>query len=152
MAEFYSFEEIVKFAIAREIEANQFYLNLADRLDNPAVRELLVNFAAEELEHKARLELEIIKEGKVVATEQKPIELDIKNYLVDAQLEPDMDYADILQLAIKKERASFRLYANLATIVEEAQARQTLLALAEEEARHMVRFETEYDEMVLKKK
>ncbi|MCD6297808.1 MAG: ferritin family protein [Deltaproteobacteria bacterium] len=152
MAEFYSFEEIVKFAIAREIEANQFYLNLADRLENPAVRELLVDFAAEEMEHKARLELEIIKKGKTVATEQKQIELDINNYLVDAQLQQDMDYAEILQLAIRKERASFRLYANLATIVEEAQARQTLLALAEEEARHMVRFETEYNEMVLKEK
>jgi rubrerythrin len=40
----------------------------------------------------------------------------------------------------------------LATIVEEAEWRQTLLSLAEEDARHMVRFEIEYDDAMLKKK
>ena len=44
-------DEILEFAIAREIEANRFYLALAERVANPEIRKVFEDLAAEELEH-----------------------------------------------------------------------------------------------------
>lgn len=150
MGENVSVEEILEFAIAREIEANQFYMNLAKQAENPAMRRVFEDFAEEELEHKAKLELEAMKEGIVMLPVEKVSDFKITDYMFDVELSADMDYKDVLILAMNKEKRSLRLYVDLATIVEDANSRETLLSLAVEEAKHHARFEIEYDEIVLK--
>ncbi|MHC4574425.1 MAG: ferritin family protein, partial [Planctomycetota bacterium] len=49
MKRFSSTDEILDFAIAREVEANEFYMQLAERMDNPAMRKVFDEFAIEEL-------------------------------------------------------------------------------------------------------
>ena len=49
MGEFDSVDEVLEFAIAREIEANEFYKVLSGRVENRAMRELILEFAKEEL-------------------------------------------------------------------------------------------------------
>lgn len=61
-----------------------------------------------------------------------------------------MDYKDLLLLGMEKEEASFRTYVNLVGQSQDEQSREVLLALAEEEVKHKLRFETEYD-MLLRK-
>lgn len=150
MGEFDSIDEILEFAIAREVEANRFYTDLAGRVENPAMRELILEFAEEELEHKAKLELEVMKEGSVVREVEKTADFRTADYMVDAELRPDMDYRDLLILAMEKEKRSLRLYVDLAAIIEDEDSREVLLSLAEEEAKHKAQFEIEYDEMALK--
>jgi hypothetical protein len=104
--------------------------------------------AEEELEHKARLELEIMKAGKTVSTKQKPARPDSDYILSDDQSPLDMDYRDMLLLGMEKEEAAFRTYVNLVANAPDEQSRELLLALAEEEVRHKLRFETEYDLLV----
>jgi rubrerythrin len=158
MGEFGSIDEILEFAIAREVEANEFYKALADYVKSPAMRELISEFAKEELEHKAKLKLELMKIGRTVAEAGKDAKVkglaDFKktNYMTDVGSWSDMDYRDLLVLAMKKEKVSFRLYADLATIIDDEDSREVLLSLAEEEARHKVLFEIEYDEITLKEK
>ena len=69
MEEFES-DDILKFAIDREAQANRFYAVLAERMADDEMREVFENLAAEELEHKALLELEVMKRGTVVASEK----------------------------------------------------------------------------------
>ena len=143
-------DEILEFAIAREIEANRFYLALAERVDSPEMRRVLEDFAKEELEHKEKLELEVMKLGKVVPADEK-VTIPEHEYIVsnvDSML--DMDYKDILMLAIEKEEASFRTYVNLIPNAHDEESREVLLGIAEEEVKHKLRFELEYD-MLLKK-
>ena len=64
--------------------------------------------------------------------------------------ELDMDYKDMLMLAMEKEEAAFRTYVNLLPNVQDQESREVLLAIAEEEVKHKLRFEIEYD-MLLKK-
>jgi rubrerythrin len=59
-----------------------------------------------------------------------------------------MDYKDLLTMAMQKEESSFRLYVDLASRVTDEDAYETLLALAEEEIRHKMRFEMEYDNIL----
>ena len=137
---------ILEFALSKEIEAYHFYMAVARRVDSPKIREVFEELAAEELEHKARLELEIMKAGKVVPDGYEPAPGPDTDYIVDednALLE--MDYKDMLLLAMEKEKAAFRTYVNLMAQTRDEQAQELLLALAEEEVKHKLRFETEYD-------
>ena len=152
MGDFESIGEILEFAVAREVAANKFYKDLADQAKSPAMRELLGEFAREELQHKEKLELEMMKEGIVVAPVEKLAHLKGADYLVEAGSAEDMDYKALLALAIKKEKLSVRLYVDLAALVDDAESREMLLSLAEEEAGHKARFEIEYEEFVLKER
>ena len=49
--EFSSIEEVLDYAIAREAEAESLYTEMADRVTGPMMREVLLEFAAEERGH-----------------------------------------------------------------------------------------------------
>lgn len=136
-----SVEEILEFAIAREAEANQLYLYMAVHMESPQMRKMCEDFAKEELEHKAKLELELMKTGKVVT------DFNIADYVMGAGDPMEMDYEDLLVFAIKKEDKSINLYSDLAKVVPDKQSRETLLALVKEESEHKRRFESEYQSM-----
>ncbi len=141
-----SIEEILEYAISREVEAYYFCLALAGRVDTPRMRQVFEDMAAEELEHKAKLELEMIKMGKTLPARQMPSGRPESDYIMsDSDAPLDMDYADMLLLGMEKEEAAFRLYVNLIPSVHDEESREVLLALAQEEVRHKLRFETEYD-------
>jgi rubrerythrin len=142
MATVDSVDEILEFAIAREVEANQLYTYLARRLENPEMRKVCEDFAREELEHKAKLELEVMKRGKVVS------DLNISDYMMDVGHKLDMDYKETLAFAISKEELSAKLYTDLAEVVRDEDSREVLLALAQEETEHKMRFEREYTNLL----
>ncbi len=56
MEKFHSIGEIIDYAIDREMEANKFYSDLAERTKNPIMRKIFESFAMEELGHKTKLE------------------------------------------------------------------------------------------------
>ena len=142
--------EVLELAIAKEIEAYNFYLALADRVEDRQMRKAFKDLAKEELEHKAKLELEVMKTGRTVAVERKPLRPERDYILSDDESPLDMDYKDMLLLGIEKEEAAFRTYVNLVASVLDEESREVLLAIAEEEVKHKLRFETEYD-LLLKK-
>ena len=148
MGQFESVEEIIDFAIAGEVESRDFYMKLAERMENPAMQKVFENFAIEELGH--RLKLEAIQRGEILLVEEQVKSLDIADYVVDVEPRPDMDYTDALVLAMKKEKAAYRLYLDLAAMAEDEELTDMFLSLAQEEAKHKLRFEIEYDDTVLK--
>jgi rubrerythrin len=62
---------------------------------------------------------------------------------------PDFEiaYKDILLIGIQKEEASFRLYTDLAGMATDHDSKQTLLALAQEEAEHKLRFQAVFEHL-----
>ncbi len=138
--------EILEFAIGREAEAVEFYMAMADRVKNPAIEKFFEDLVTEELEHKSRLELEMMKEGIVARTVGVLPETSLDTTTVDLdRVRSQMDYQEALDVAIRKERRSFRLYARLSGLVAEAATSETLLLLAEEEARHLTALEEQYE-------
>lgn len=150
MVEFNSDYEILQYAIAMEVEAYEFYLVLAGRVEDQRIRRAFEDLAEEELEHKARLEMELMKIGKTVIPHQEPARPEEDYILSDSRTPLDMDYKDMLMLGMEKETASFRSYVNWVANAHNEEHREMLLALAEEEVKHKIRFETEYD-LLLKK-
>ena len=144
MAKIDPYEDILQFAIYKEVEAYYFFKALADKVATVEMRQIFEDLAKEELEHKARLELEIMKTGKAVSEELPPVVADREYILSDNEVPLDMDYKDILLLCIAKEEASFRTYVDLIAHARDVKTRDLLLELAEEEVKHKLRFETEY--------
>jgi len=51
---------------------------------------------------------------------------------------------------MNKEKAAFRLYTSLSERAEDAALKELFAALAQEESKHKLRFEVEYDDFVLR--
>jgi len=143
MENFESVDEILDFAIGREIEAIRLYIDLAGKVNKPEMREVLKDFAREEQEHK--IKLEDAKAVGMVLRDEEVASLGIANDVEGGEFHPDMSYADILLFAIKKEDASVKLYTNMAKIAQDEEVKDMLLQLAQEETEHKLRFEVEYD-------
>ena len=148
MGEMTSVNEILDFAIGEEEKAATFYTDLSAKMDKPWMKQMFEQFSKEEWGHKAKLVG--IKEGQLLEpSKDKVLDLKIAEYLVDASPSADMNYQDALILAMKAEKAAFRLYNDLAGKTESDDLRNTFMALAQEEAKHKLRFEVEYDQHVL---
>ncbi len=69
---------------------------------------------------------------------------------MEVTADKDTSYQDIPILAMKKEKAAFKLYMDLHETVDDADLKSLMLALAQEEAKHKLRFEIEYDDNFMK--
>ncbi len=149
MKEWQSLDDVLDFAIGEEEAAARFYEELSATVKGPHMRKLFLDFADEEKGHKARLMK--VKEGRVtLSSRSKVSDLKIGDYLVDPAPGADMDYQQALALAMKKEKAAFKLYTHMAEAVKGTALRETFLGLAQEEAKHKLRFELEYDDEILR--
>ena len=144
---FQSVEEVLEFAIGKESASAAFYNGLAAKMEKPWMKKTFEDFAREELEHKAKL-IGVRNGQTLEPSREKILDLKIADYTVGGEPSPEMDYPDALLLAMKMEKAAFRLYHDLADRTVDTGLRLTLLALAQEEARHKLRFELEYDQYV----
>jgi len=139
-----SVNDILDYAISREEEAAEFYLDLAERMERPWMRDTFVEFAQEEMGHKKRLQA--VKQGRLlISAAHKIQDLKIGDYLVDVAPGDALDYKQALIVAMKREKASFKLYTDLAAAADSDEVREIFRSLAQEEARHKLRFELEYD-------
>ena len=149
MKEFKNVNDILDFAIKAEQDAVDFYTSLANQAKNNEMKLVFEEFAKEEVAHKARLE-KIKVEQIFVLAEEKVNDLKISDYLVDVKATPDMSYPDALVLAMKKEKAAFKLYSALAARATDLSLTKIFQSLALEESKHKLRFEIEYDDNVMR--
>ena len=149
MSNFESVDAVLDFAIAGEEESAEYYHKLAKMMDRPWMADIFLEFAKEEMKHKGKLMA--VKQGKTLVPSQKKVQdLKIADYTVEVVETPDMTYQEALVVAMKREKASFKLYNHLADSTEDKDLEQTFLALAQEEAKHKLRIELEYDDQILK--
>ena len=149
MKEFKNTNDILDFAIENEQNAVDFYNRLAKVAQTEDMRNTFEQFAREEIGHKKRL-MDIKESGIFTLSGEKVADLKIADYVVQSQQGTDMSYEQALVLAMKREKAAFKLYMKLSESAPNQSLRELFLNLAQEESRHKLRFELEYDEHVLK--
>ena len=114
-------------------------------MDDPAMKKAFFEFSKEELGHKKKIQA--VRDGEFLLAPRMSIQdLKIGDYLVDAEPKENMTYQDALILSMKNEKASYGLYTDLAL---DETLRSTFASLAQEEAKHKLRFEIECDDMYL---
>ena len=143
--------EILEFAIAQEEEAAAFYAGLAGRTGSAAMKQVFGEFSREEIGHKVRLQAVLNGDATFAGDKAGTVpDLKIADYLVEVDPAHDpLDYQNALIIAMKKEKAAFRMYSDMAAGIAEPDLREVFDGLAREEARHKLRFEVEYDERIL---
>ena len=149
MKEFKSIDDILDFAINNEQQAVDFYTELAETSKNDEMKAVFTQFAREEMGHKARL-TRIKEDGAFTMRQEKVLDLKMSDYLVDVEPRPNMSYEEALVLAMKREKNAFKLYTNLAAQAPTDDLKKIFQSLAIEESKHKLRFEIEYDEVVMR--
>jgi rubrerythrin len=149
MKQFESVDDILDFAIGEEQQAVDFYSELAENARTEDMHQVFIGFAEEEIKHKMRL-MKIKEEGFYTLEKEQVTDLKISDFMVNVKPSTNMTYEEALILAMKKEKAAFRLYLTLSERAPNAQLKDIFLGLAQEESKHKLRFEIEYDEFVLK--
>jgi rubrerythrin len=143
-----SLDEILRFAIRKEVDAAAFYRMAADR-SNPGVKKAFEELAKEEEGHKKKLEgFDLKKIGQMKLKKTKG--LGMSEVMEDVPYSSEMSYADLLRMAIKNEEKSQHLYLFTEKMVTEPNLKKLLLILAQEESTHKERLERIYDEEILK--
>lgn len=149
MEKFGSVNEILDFAIQQEQNAVDFYTELANNAANAEMTSTFIQFAKEEMGHKARL-ANIKETGIMEAFSEQVADLKISDFVVKTTPSPNMSYEEALVLAMKREKFSFKLYTKLAERTSNPELKALFQSLAMEESKHKLRFEIEYDEFVLR--
>jgi rubrerythrin len=72
----------------------------------------------------------------------------MSDYLVKGNTKGKMTYQDALILAMKREKAAFKLYKRLAEAAPTNELKVIFNKLANEEANHKMNFEIEYDDYI----
>ncbi|MBI5531562.1 MAG: ferritin family protein [Deltaproteobacteria bacterium] len=143
-----NFNTLLEFAIEQEQAAVDFYTDLASKVKEPHVRETLLEFAEQERRHKVKLQA-IRTRPEVPKPSGKITDLQIGDYLVDIDPTPDLSFQGALIIAMKKEKAAYRMYQDLAAYSDDPELRDVFLFLAQEEANHKLSFEIQYDDIIL---
>ncbi len=141
-------EEIIRYAIRREADASAFY-RMAEERSNPGIKKAFEELAIEEENHKKKLEALDI--GQIETVELKEAKgLGLSELIQDSPFSFDMNYAELLRMAIKKEESSEKLYLSLSKLVRDEKVKNIFLLLAQEESTHKEKLEKIYDEEILK--
>ena len=143
-----NFKEVITFAIRKEAEAYNLYTTYSQLVKNPGTKVMFQELAKEEQKHREmlqRVEKKDVSEYKL----KKIPDMRISDFVDEQEFSPDMDYASALRLAIKREESSLRLYNHLTEGTENPELEKLFSALAQEESKHKLRLESEYDENVL---
>ncbi len=136
----------VDFAVAKEKEAEAFYKEWAGKVESPAVKAVFAELAATEHGHKEMLSR--VSPEEIVAVNTGDAEdIDLSDHLIDIEASEGMSVQEAMILAMKREEAAVALYERLAGFGGEAKA--LFAALANEERKHKLQLETEYDEHIL---
>ncbi len=141
-------DEILDYAIDQEQQAADFYADMAKRSEKSGMKEIFQEFSREEERHRDKL-LDVKRGEQELTAHQQVLDLKITDYLVEVETTENISYQDALIIAMKRERAAFRLYSDLAEKVSEGDLREVFLGLAKEEAKHKLFFESEYDDRIL---
>ncbi|MCB5257991.1 MAG: ferritin family protein [Candidatus Cloacimonetes bacterium] len=141
------FQEIIDFAIAREEESIKFYQDLQKETKFQDQLDMLKEMEVMEKDHKTALEN--IRYSNITELNiDKVPNLHISEYLTDNIEELDLNYPNLLIMAMKREENSLRLYTELSDRFADEQIANIFRKLASEEAKHKLWFETLYDEWI----
>ena len=150
MADTTTIEEILEFAIGEERAAASLYARLAGEASNDGIRKMFLECAEEERGHERKL-VAVQAGRRALEAKEAVADLKIAEYAANPiAIGGDADYQTVLLFVMHQEKQAFRLYTDLAARAPDDATRQLLLGLAQEEAKHKLRFELEYDRNVLK--
>ena len=137
------YKNIIKFAMENEVEAQKFYEEAAQKVENAQLKKMFADFAKEEKGH-----MEILKEVYISNRMGDYFHEDQDYHIAEdldlPELSTDMKPADAITLAMKKQDPAMVQYTNLAETCQEPDQKKVFLDLAAMERGHKLRMENAF--------
>jgi rubrerythrin len=137
------YKEIIKQAIANEVEASKFYEAASATLNDPFLKKLFAELAGEEKKHRDIL-TRIYTSNTIASYFSETRDYKVSETVDEPELSMDMQPADAFALAMKKEEAAMKQYNDMANMCDDAQKRQVFLDLAAMERDHKLKMESAF--------
>ncbi|MFH1156589.1 MAG: ferritin family protein [Pseudomonadota bacterium] len=133
------YDNVIRFAIEREIEAENFYKAIAGKVRAPELKAMFSNFAREELKHQAMLK-GILKKENIRTHFRGELDYKISETVETPTISEAMTLADAFALAMKNEEKAMVMYQAMAkdAASEEMKTLFNDLAAMETEHKHLM--------------
>ena len=138
-------EEIIKFAIGEESKAAELYEKYAKIIKEPGGKQLLTEMALMERGHGQKLRNFEETGSDTLAKIGDVPDLKISDFLVEKELTEESSLQDVFIFAMKAEQKAFELYTKLAELEVSTDTVKLFRELAEEEKKHKLDLESEYE-------
>lgn len=140
--------EVLKKAIQKEIEAQLFYSDLSQKVNDKATEDALQDLTQQEKGHQNLLERYLrgeFKEGTL--SHGQTIDYKIIEHLNQPEVSPDMKLEDVFLLAARREKAAHEFYLGFAESHPAGEVKRLIEKLAAQELGHKQRVEFLYTEV-----
>ena len=138
-------EDIILFAIEEEIKAAELYGKHAAIVKDAGAKRMLEEMALMERGHEQKLKKFKETEIDTLAKIGEVPDLQISDFLVEKKLTEDSSVQDVFIVAMKAEQKAFQLYTRLAELEVSTDTLRLFRELAEEERKHKLDLESEYE-------
>ena len=138
------YKQVILDAIAAEIEAKEFYENIAERIKDNYLKEVFGDLAKEEARHEKIL-TGILKQGKM-QTSFFNFEKDFKvaETIDMPEVNEKLDLKDAIGIAMKNEELAMKNYLALAENCDDGQLKIVFQDLAAMERDHKFKMESSF--------
>ena len=147
----YTITEIIDYARVLEENAKKYYLDAEKIVTSSHAKDFLKELASEEEKHIAllkKLQSKVDKKGKVPKVKNIFEPLGYADYVADIELDEKSDYKEILLVGIKKEKEALEIYEKLGNYTDDPDAVKLFSLLANEEKKHLRKFENAYSDLL----
>ena len=135
-------------AIQKEIESQQLYRYLSEKMTDEAAQDAFSQLARQEQGHQQLLERYLRGELKGgMLNEGQVVDYKIAEHLEQPQLSLEMKLKDVFLLAANREKASHEFYLSLAQIHPDGEVKRLIEELATQELDHKQKVEFLYTEV-----
>jgi len=140
------YKDIIKHAIANEVEARKFYEDAANTLKDPYLKTLFTSLAEEEKKHRDIL-TKIFTSNTIDRYFSETRDYKVAETVAEPELSMDMKPADAFALAMKKEEQAMKQYTLMANLCDDEEKRQVFLDLAAMERDHKLKMENAFTDV-----
>lgn len=137
------YKEILDFAINREIEAQDFYKAVAEKMKDKNIIDMFLGFVKEEEKHEKILR-HIFDSERIGKYFDEKEDYKISETFESPRVSDDMTPANAFALAAKNEEAAMNLYTDLAKVCTDPEQRKVFEDLAAMERGHKKKMEDSF--------
>jgi len=134
------YKDIIEFAIAGEIEAQEFYQAAANKVNDPYLKEMFERFVKDEKGHEKILK-SILSTDRINQYFNESTDYKVSETVDKPRLSTDMKPADAIALAMKNEEEAMKQYTELAEACSDTKQKEVFLDLAAMERAHKLKME-----------
>lgn len=141
-----SYKEILTLAIHNEVEAYEFYLEVAKKSPDKAIKSIFQEMAEQELEHRNFLQSCLDGSNKTFKFKTAP-DYKVSEKVDKPKLSLTMKPVDAVALAMKNEEEAMDMYQIFADVSDDEEQKKLFLELVKMETSHKASLENLYTNM-----